>query len=177
NYDVVHVTTRHATMSDQELLAIYNKAWDLYYSPEHVESVLRRARLWGYHPRNMMMKMFTYHAMARIEHVHPLESGLFRRKYRKDRRPGMPLESRFGFYLGCAWEIISKHIRAVGLYWQYRGILRRVMRDSTLHRDIAMEAVEESELERLELYNATQSSRLAVEKVRRRKRALAGSRL
>src|SRR5262244_3400509 len=168
-YDVVHVTTRHATMSDQELLAIYNKAWDLYYSPEHVESVLRRARLWGYDPRNMMMKMFTYHAMARIEHVHPLEGGLFRRKYRKDRRPGMPSESRFGFYLRYACEIISKHIRALGLYWQYRQILGRVMRDTTAHRDIAMEPVQESELERLELYNTTEASKLAVEKVRRRK--------
>src|SRR5207237_7538819 len=37
NYDVVHATTAHDTMSPDELLAIYRKAWDLYYSPEHVE--------------------------------------------------------------------------------------------------------------------------------------------
>ena len=48
HYDLVHVTTRHATMSDEELRAIYYKAWDLYYSPEHVERVIRRTKLWNY---------------------------------------------------------------------------------------------------------------------------------
>ena len=43
-YDVVHVTTRHPKMTDEELLGIYRKAWDLYYTPAHVETVLRRAR-------------------------------------------------------------------------------------------------------------------------------------
>ena len=44
-------------MSDEDLLAIYRKAWDLYYSPEHVERVIRRAKAWGYDPRNMMIKL------------------------------------------------------------------------------------------------------------------------
>src|SRR5204862_7479548 len=42
-YDLVHVNTRHASMSDQELLAIYRKAWDLYYSRAHVETGIRRS--------------------------------------------------------------------------------------------------------------------------------------
>ena len=46
-YDLVHVNTRHASMSDAELQAIYRKAWDLYYSPEHVETVIRRAEVLG----------------------------------------------------------------------------------------------------------------------------------
>ena len=56
-YDLVHVTTRHPAMSDEELLGIYRRAWDLYYSPEHVETVMRRAKAWGYDPRDMMMKL------------------------------------------------------------------------------------------------------------------------
>ena len=92
-YDLVHVTTRHPVMSDDELLRIYRKAWDIYYSPEHVERVVRRAKAWGYDPRNMMTKLLTFHAVPRIEKMHPLEGGLFRRKYRRERRPGMPLES------------------------------------------------------------------------------------
>jgi radical SAM superfamily enzyme YgiQ (UPF0313 family) len=173
NYDVVHVTTRHATMSKQELLGIYHKAWDLYYSPQHVESVMRRAKSWGYNPRNMMMKLLTYHAVARIEQVHPLEGGLFRRKYRRDRRPGMQMESPFAFYPRSAWEIASKYIRALGMYWQYRRILKRVMSDSTTHPDIAMQPVQDSEFEQLEIYTATQASKFAVDKMRRRMRASA----
>ena len=38
NVRLVHVTAPHATMSDEEWSAIYRKAWDLYYSPEHVET-------------------------------------------------------------------------------------------------------------------------------------------
>lgn len=175
NYDVVHVTTPHATMSDQELRGIYDKAWDLYYSPAHVESVIRRAKSWGYDPRNMMMKLFTYHAMARIERVHPLEGGLFRRKYRRDRRPGLPREGLLSFYLGYASEIASKHGRALNLYLQYRRILARALADSTAHRDVAMEPVQDGELEQLEMYTATEASKVAVEKVLRRRRAAAGN--
>ena len=110
----------------QELLGIYRKAWDIYYSPEHVETVIRRAKVWGYDPRNMMTKLLAFHAVPRIEKVHPLEGGLFRRKYRRDRRPGMPLESPFAFYPRYAWETVIKHVRFAGMYWQHWRILRRV---------------------------------------------------
>ena len=130
-------------MSDEELLAIYHEAWDLYYSPEHVETVLRRAKAWGYDPRNMMMKLLLFHAVPRLERVHPLEGGLFRRKFRRDRRAGMPLESRSAFYARYAWEIVSKHVRFAGMYLQYRRTLRRVVRDTAPYMDIAMTPVQD----------------------------------
>ena len=37
-YDLVHVTTRHARMSRRRARGDLRKAWDLYYSPEHVET-------------------------------------------------------------------------------------------------------------------------------------------
>ena len=43
-YDVEHVTMRHPRMSRQEWSDIYDRAWRLYYSPRHVETLLRRAR-------------------------------------------------------------------------------------------------------------------------------------
>ena len=174
-YDVVHVTTRHSTMSDAELLAIYRKAWDLYYSPEHVETVLRRSKSWGYDPRNMMLKLWSFYAVPRLEQVHPLEGGVFRRKYRTDRRPGMPLESPLRFYARYACETVSKAVRFVGLYWQFRRILKRVVSDSAPYSDIAMTPVQEGEFEQLAMYTATDASRFAVEKLRRYKRAHAVS--
>jgi radical SAM superfamily enzyme YgiQ (UPF0313 family) len=170
-YDVVHVTTRHSTMSDQELLAIYHKAWDLYYSPQHVETVLRRAKVWGYDPRNMMMKLLMFHAVPRLERVHPLEGGLFRRKFRRDRRAGMPLEGRLAFYGRYAWDILCKHIRFAGMYWQYRSTLRRVTRDATPFMDTAMTPVEEAEFQTLEIFSSTRGSKSVVEKLRRRSAA------
>ncbi len=107
--------------------------------------------------------------------MHPLEGGLFRRKYRRDRRPGMPVESRLAFYPRYAWEIASKHIRAYGLYWQYRRILKHVLSDSAVHSDIAMQPVQDSEFDKLEMYTATPASKCAVDKLRRRKRITAQS--
>lgn len=166
-YDVVHVTTAHATMSDAELLAIYHKAWDIYYSPAHVETVMRRAKLRGYDPANMMAKLLSFYAVPSIEHVHPLEGGLFRRKYRRDRRPGLPLESRVVFYSRYARELVTKHARFAGLYWRYRRILKRVMHDSTPYVDVATTSVQESEFDELQLYTATEAGQLAVGKRRR----------
>jgi radical SAM superfamily enzyme YgiQ (UPF0313 family) len=172
-YDVVHVTTAHASMSDQELLAIYHRAWDLYYSAEHVETVLRRAKVWGYDPRNMMMKLLLFHAVPRLEGVHPLEGGLFRRKFRRDRRPGMPLENPLAFYGRYAWDTLSKHVRFAGMYFQYRRALRRAMHDTARHLDTAMMPVQHGEFQVLEMYSATRRAESAVEKRQRRSSARA----
>ena len=174
-YDVVHVTTRHATMSDADLLGIYRKAWDIYYSPQHVETVMRRSKQWGYDPRDMMAKLLSFYAVAHIEHVHPLEGGLFRRKYRRDRRPGMPLESMLKFYLRYGCEIVAKHVRIIRMYLQYRRILKRVDENAPVGEDIAMQPVRDSEFEKLEMYTATKASKFAVEKLRRRKPAVAAT--
>ena len=172
-YDVVHVTTRHSTMSNAELLGIYSKAWDLYYSPEHVETVLRRAKVWGYDPRNMMMKLLMFHAVPRLERVHPLEGGLFRRKFRRDRRPGMPREGRVAFYGRYAWEILSKHLRFAAMYVQYSRTLRRVVRNTAPYMDTAMTAVEDTEFKTLEIFSATRGAERVVQKLQRRSAARA----
>jgi radical SAM superfamily enzyme YgiQ (UPF0313 family) len=168
-YDLVHVTTRHATMAEDELRAIYYKAWDLYYSPEHVERVIRRTKLWNYDSYNMMAKLFSFYEAIKIEGVHPLESGLFRRKYRLDRRPGMPIENPLSFYPRHGWEVFSKQFRLAAMYWRYRRILKRVERDTASYADVAMMPVQGDEFDKLELFTATQAARSAVRKLRRRK--------
>src|SRR6516162_8962988 len=41
-YDTEHVTVAHERMSAHECREIYDRAWHLYYSPAHVETLLRR---------------------------------------------------------------------------------------------------------------------------------------
>jgi radical SAM superfamily enzyme YgiQ (UPF0313 family) len=174
-YDLVHVTTRHARMSDDELRAIYYKAWDIYYSPEHVERVIRRTKLWNYDSYNMMAKLFSFYEAIKLEDVHPLESGVFRRKYRLDRRPGMPIESPLSFYPRHAWEVLSKHVRLAALYWRYWRILKRVERDTVSYDDVAMMPVQEDEFDELEIFTVTQAARSAVNKQLHRKATAATS--
>ena len=172
-YDVVHATTRHPKMSDAELVGIYRRAWDLYYSPAHVETVLRRAKAWGYDTHNMMWKLMSFHAPARLERVHPLEGGIFRRKYRRDRRPGLPLENPLAFYARFGWQTLVKYGRFVGLYWQYRQTLRRVQRDTRPYTDIALTPLDVGDLGDLELFTHTEAARAVKEKQRRRSAASA----
>ena len=119
NYDLAHVTTDHQQMSRQEWQAIYHKAWDAYYTPEHVETLIRRGKAWGFAPQQMMEKLLAFHACARVEQVHPLEGGLFRLKYRTDRRPSMPREHPMTFYSRYLWDILSKHGRFFGMALRY----------------------------------------------------------
>ena len=126
HYDLAHVTTDHQQMSRREWQAIYHRAWDAYYTPEHVEALIRRGKAWGFPPRQMMEKLLAFHACARIERVHPLEGGLFRLKYRRDRRPGLPHDGPLAFYGRYLWDILSKHGRFVMLALSYLRALYRV---------------------------------------------------
>jgi radical SAM superfamily enzyme YgiQ (UPF0313 family) len=175
-YDVVHVTTRHPKMTDGELLGIYRRAWGLYYSPRHVETVLRRAKAWGYDPHNMMWKLISFHAPPVFEKVHPLEGGILRRKYRRDRRPTMPLENPVSFYARYAWETVCKYSGFAAMYWRYRKILQRVQGDDRPYTDLAMNPAAPSDLDSLELFNATDGARAAGERARR-KQSSAGARV
>jgi radical SAM superfamily enzyme YgiQ (UPF0313 family) len=167
-YDVVHVTTRHAKMSEAELVAIYHRAWELYYSAEHVETVLRRAKVWGYDTHNMMWKLLSFHAPALLERIHPLEGGILRRKYRRDRRPGFAREGVLSFYAQFGWQTLSKVARFAALYWRYRRTLWRVDHDVQPYVDVAMSCARNEDLEGLELFTVTEAARMAAGKRRRK---------
>lgn len=169
-YDLVHVNTSHPTMTKEELLSIYRRSWDLYYSPEHVETVIRRAKRWGYDVNDMMGKLLAFSAVPRIEKVHPLDGGIFRRKYRRDRRPQMPREGRVRFYSRYAREIISKHAQFALMYVEYRRILRRAIKDSTAIPDVAMSPVREDEFATLQIYSTSAATRIAVDKLLKHRR-------
>lgn len=167
-YDVVHVTTAHARMSDAELLGIYRDAWSLFYTPAHVETVLRRAKAWGYDPHNMMWKLLSFHAPPLLEGLHPLESGIFRRKDRRSRRPGLPREGRLRFYARESWHAVIKHARFAQMYWSYRKILKRVVADTTPYGDIAMTPVRTQDLDSLRLFAEPRGApKMAHDKLRR----------
>ncbi len=176
-YDSVHVTAPHARMSKDEWAGVYRQAWDAYYTPEHVETVMRRAAAWGFDTNKMKWMMLSFHASATIEGIHPLDSGLFRRKYRRERRAGLAVESPLTFYARYAWEIASKHYRMLRMYLTYDAAHRRATRlgTATRGRDRATEPVQATDLDELQIFSVTAAARSAAEKMRERaeRRALA----
>ena len=140
NYDAEHVTTVHPLMSDEEFLRTYRQAWEAFYTLDHVETIIRRAAACGIKARKVMKLALYFYGMQRIEGIHPLQGGLFRRKYRKGRRPGFPIESPMVFYPQYLWETIIRSVRLFTLLQRYKRILARVEATPAKHTymDVAL---------------------------------------
>jgi radical SAM superfamily enzyme YgiQ (UPF0313 family) len=133
-FDLEHVTAPHAKMSGTEWEKVYRDAWAAYYTPEHFETVLRRAVPIGrYVGGNLpLLTTWFYNYCFMLERVHPLQGGYVRRKYRKDRRPTLPIEGATAFYSRYCADLVFKlyrHIRLAQLIWRYGRFLRRLRRD------------------------------------------------
>ncbi len=174
SYDTEHVVTAHPRMSAEELRAIYYKAWDLYYSREHVATMMRRAKIWCGKPERLMRKVLAFYGCMKVERKHPLEGGLLRRKYRRDRRPGLPLENPLVFYSGYLGGLVRKCGTALRLFWQLRRDLKQVEREppGASEKDIAMQPVDADELDQFDMYTVTEAARISVDKLRRKQSAV-----
>jgi Radical SAM superfamily len=114
-YDVEHVCTAHAKMSKAEWEAIYREAWSLYYTPEHMKTLLRRAAATGVPMGSLLKLLVSFATMVRLENVHPLQSGVLRLKHPSERRPGLPRERVWVFWPRFVWETLYKHVILAGV--------------------------------------------------------------
>jgi radical SAM superfamily enzyme YgiQ (UPF0313 family) len=128
-YDVEHVTTAHPRMSASEWRAIYDRAWHLYYSPEHVKTLLRRAKASGIALGRIVWSICCYYGSYRFEKVHPLQCGILRRKVRTTRRPGLPRENPLLFYPRRVWECVSTYGGLAAYYFWLERLRRRIERE------------------------------------------------
>lgn len=115
SYDVEHVCTAHAHMSKPEWQAIYREAWSLFYTPEHMKTLMRRAAATGVPMGSLLKVLVAFATTVRLENVHPLQSGVLRLKRRSERRPGLPRENVWVFWPRFVWEALYKHAILVGL--------------------------------------------------------------
>jgi hypothetical protein len=169
-YDMDHRVTHHPRMSDREWDDAYEAAWRSYYTPEHTRTILRRAAAHpAGRPKTALSTILWFKLMFEFEGVHPLEGGAFRLKFRRDRRHGYPLDSRFAFYPRYLWEILGKVARYWTLFRQYKSILKEVVEspDRSTYSDLAIAPPLASEFEDLDLYHATGGGEAALARKRR----------
>jgi len=101
--------------------------------------------------------------------VHPLQAGLLRLKYRKDRRPGLPIEPAWRFYPRYAWGLLSKPAR-VAARWIELERLRRQARAEHKRKpymDAAVMPVSDNETETLEMFTHNAAARSQVAHIRK----------
>jgi hypothetical protein len=142
-YDLEHVTTGHAKMSAIDWQATYRDAFELYYSPAHIERMFRRAKASGIKPVRLVNHVMQFYFTFMQEKVHPLQGGFFRRKVRTQRRAGLPLENPLVFYPRRLAEIVTTHVRLVRYYLFLHRIRKMVERDPVPYTDRALIAVDE----------------------------------
>jgi hypothetical protein len=128
-YDLEHYTTAHAKMSQAEWEGIYRDCWKLYYTDQHVETILRRAAATGLKVRRVADALTAFSGALRIEGVHPLQLGLVRRKLRTQRRSELPRENPLLFYPKWWIQAPLAWLRWLALFLRYRRILKKVMTD------------------------------------------------
>jgi hypothetical protein len=167
-YDLEHAVTAHPKMSKAEWEAIYHEAWELYYSPAHMETIMRRAAAVGTSPGKALFLLIWFWAAVQVEKVHPLQGGYLRRRVRRDRRPGLPLENPLLFYPRVIATHIVNHIRVGGLALRLWKLRRELRHDPNArnYTDLALTTPTDADLDDLEMFNNSDSSRAAGDKAK-----------
>ncbi len=175
-YDLEHVTTGHPLMSAAEWAAIYREVWDLYYTEAHAETLMRRAVVSGIKPVNMVRHAVQIRCAMAYEKVHPQQCGYFRRKVRRQRRPGLARENPLVFYPKRVWQTFATYLPIARYAWRLNRIRKRVQNDPAAkdYMDRALTPVDgDGEEEVLEMFELNAAARAAVAKAKARTKAKA----
>jgi hypothetical protein len=156
-YDCAHRVSHHPKMSDTEWEEAYRAAWESFYTPEHIRTVLRRAACGPGRPGATLSKLMWFKLLHLVEGVHPLEGGALRMKFRSDRRRGMPIEPPFVFHARYVGETLVKAWKYASIYLRHRRILNEVLKapDRWTYRDLATSPPQAEDFETFDLYHAT----------------------
>jgi radical SAM superfamily enzyme YgiQ (UPF0313 family) len=153
-YDLNHVTADHPRMSREEWNGAYHKAWQTYYTIEHIETVLRRVAATPANAGNALFLITWFKGCIELEKIHPLEGGFLRFKSRRDRRPGMPIVPAWKFYPAYFFESAAKLGGWIALYIKLRRIYLRIKHDPRRfeYTDLALTPVTDDEIETYDLF-------------------------
>jgi hypothetical protein len=117
---------------------------------------MRRAGACGQSTGKIMFMMLWFALSLRLESVHAVEGGFFRLKFRRDRRPGLPIAPPLVFYVRYGLDIIRKHLQMA--YWLIRmgWFSRRVKADPNrgAYADASLQPADTDHPQTLDRHNA-----------------------
>jgi hypothetical protein len=167
-YDTEHAVTAHPMMTQTEWEEIYRAAWDIYYTPEHLACIMRRAGATNINLSSLAGTLLHFSQFTAMENVHPLQGGIFRMKFRLDRRPTFVIEPMWTFYPKYLWDTAGKLVRVVRAARHLYGLAKRIKADprKKAYMDLALTPAVEEDLDSLELFNQNGAARNAVQHLR-----------
>jgi hypothetical protein len=157
-------------MSAAEWQGIYDKAWHLYYSRDHIETLLKRAVATGIDATPLANMITHFYRSYVYDGLHPLQGGSFRLKVRTQRRHGLPLENPLVFYTRRVREFLTTYVRAYWFHRRIRRLAERILHDPAAksYTDLAITPVVDENDEKLEMFVVTDAARQAVVKAKAR---------
>jgi len=163
-YDVEHVCTAHSLMSKPAWEDIYREAWLLYYTPEHMRTLLRRAIATGVPVASLVKLLVTFGTSVPLENMHPLQTGILRLVRPSERRPGLRRDSPLVFWPRLGWRTIAKNIVIVSQIVRLTLTARALARETGAkdYMDQALTPVSDDGDATLDLLTKTTGARAAV---------------
>ena len=168
-YDLEHAVVDHPKMTRETLQGIYQEAWRLYYTPQHIETLFRRAAVTNVPMASLAKVLIQFCTMMQIERIHPLQSGLIRMKHPSERRPGLPAEKLSSFYFRYFRDLLVRNARFVRTAWYILGVKRRVEKDPsrTFYIDQALTPVQDDEADTFDYLSKTDGAKAAIEHIKK----------
>ena len=166
-YDLNHRVAHHGTMPDADWEDAYRAAWKAFYTPEHINTILKRTCACPIgRPGTTLSTILWFYLTILYEGVHPLESGAVRLKYRRDRRHGLPLENPLVFYAKYWGGSLIKAFQYLRVYLRCKAMLKTALAapDRWTYTDLAIAAPKADEFEALDLYHATTGGEAALKR-------------
>jgi hypothetical protein len=151
-------------MSQQEWEQIYQEAWTLYYTPDHMKTLLKRAAATGVPMRSLATLLFLFATTMQLERVHPLQGGILRLKHLSELRPGLDRPPAWLFWLRFLFGSTAKYARMIATYARIAQWRRAIERNSAAHAymDQALTPVADNEEDTLDLLKETAGALAAV---------------
>ena len=158
-YDSAHVVNDHPSMSRSALQAAYHRAWDDFYSWDHILTLLSRSIVTHRKTATLAALICQYYGTHRYEAIHPLQGGLLRRRVAASKRGSTtaPLLSSLKWRFKSAKSAFGLGLFYLRLQRVRRRLQKRLSRSG--YADTAIEATDLGEPENLQLYESPQARR------------------
>lgn len=112
-YDTEHSVSEHPNMTKKELEELYWEVWERFYTPAHVKKILKRSIVAGSKTKDILKSIMAFYATIHFDKAHPLQGGIVKIRNRKNRRPNLPIEPPFKFYIKHIWSTLWVQTRII----------------------------------------------------------------
>ncbi len=157
-----NLTTRvcnHPLMSGAEWDDAIVSAYDAYYTRDHMKTVLKRMFAVRGNRKLYTIKRLAWHIIygRGLFRDYKMEGGVIPLRFRRDRRPGLPMESPFLFYPRKAFELLYGSAGLMAIWFWLYAQMKLIDRnpEKAQYRDLALTPQEQLPEDELDLLTQT----------------------